>query len=103
MRKITLSILFAALPLFGASEPNVIVVIDASRGALIRWPLPAGALPKGGFQVERSVGGKKDLVGIVRPGTAAEADQRFAPEKARLAKKYLEVSPSQSRDFTQAR
>ncbi|MDQ6800090.1 MAG: hypothetical protein M3041_04555 [Acidobacteriota bacterium] len=105
MRKITLSILLAALPLFAfaATEPNAIVVIDANRGAFIRWPLPAGALPKGGFQIERSVGGKKDLVGIVRPGTAAEADQRFAPEKARLAKKYLEVSPSQSREFTQAR
>src|SRR5215210_4551970 len=105
MRKFTLSILIAALPLIAtaASEPTAIVVIDANRGALIRWPLPSGALPKGGFQVERNVGGKKELVGIVRPGTGAEADQRLSPDKAKLARKYLEISPSQSREFAQAR
>jgi hypothetical protein len=105
MRRLFLSILIAGLPLIAvaASTPTALVVIDANRGAMIRWQLPAGALPKGGFQVERSVGGRMDLVGVVRPGTAAEADQRLSPDKAKLAKKYLEVSPSQSREFTQAR
>ena len=53
MRKIILSILFASFALAAsAAEPTAIVVIDANRGALIRWPLPRTALPKGGFQVD---------------------------------------------------
>src|SRR5947199_10861098 len=105
MRKFTLSILIAALPLvaMAASEPTVIVIIDANRGALLRWPLPAGALPKGGFQVDRNIGGKREMIGVTRPGTAAEADQRLSPDKAKLAKKYLEITPTQSREFAQAR
>src|SRR6266566_1340884 len=105
MRKVILTILIAALPMsaVAASERAALVVIDANRGALIRWSLPPGALPKGGFQVDRSVGGKKELVGIARPGTAAEADQKLTPEKATLAKRYLLVNPQQTNDFAQAR
>src|ERR1700737_2198596 len=104
MRKIILTILIAALPMSAISaERTALVVIDANRGALIRWPLPPGALPKGGFQVERNVGGKKELVGIARVGTAAEADQKLTPEKATVAKKYLQVNPQQTSEFAQAR
>lgn len=110
-QKIFLSIILAALPLTAlAAEPNVLVVVDADRGALIRWPLPATALPKGGFQVERVAAGKKQLIGVVHPGTAAEADQKLAAAKAKLAKQYLEISarpvsndPQQKRDLSQAR
>ena len=105
MRKVILTILIAALPMSAAvaAERTALVVIDANRGALIRWPLPPGALPKSGFQVDRSVGGKKELVGIARPGTAKEADEKLTPEKATLAKRYLQVNPQQTNDFAQAR
>ena len=110
-KNLMLLILVAGLALpASAAEPTVIVVVDANRGALIRWPLPKGPLPPGGYQVERLTGSTRQLVGTVHPGTAAEADQKLAPEKATLAKKYLEVSarpvgndPKQKSDFSQAR
>src|SRR6266508_1520848 len=93
-----------------AAEPTVIVVVDTDRGALIRWPLPAGALPKAGFQVERVQGAKRDLVGVARPGTAAEADRQLSQGKAQLVKAYYDMSarlgsndPKQKKDFVQAR
>src|SRR5438093_2646827 len=110
-KNLMLLILVAGLALpASAAEPTVIVVVDANRGALIRWPLPKGPLPPGGYQVERLTGSTRQLVGTVHPGTAAEADQKLAPEKATLAKKYLEISarpigndPKQKSDFNQAR
>src|SRR6266498_5691745 len=111
MRKIIITVLLAALAVSaGAAEPTVVVVVDADRGALIRWPLPAGALPRNGFHVERLMGAKREVIGVVRPGTAAEADQRLSAAKAKLVKQYLDVSarpgsndPKQKKDLTQAR
>ena len=111
MQKIIIAIVLSAAAIAAiAAEPTVIVVVDADRGALLRWPLPAAALPKGGFQVERAVGSKRELVGIARPGTAAEAAQQLSPDKAKLVRQYLEISarpvsndPKQKREFSQAR
>jgi len=112
MRKIIISIVLTALLAIAAhaAEPTVIVVVDADRGALVRWPLPPAALPKGGFQVERLIGSKRDRIGVVHPGTAAEAAQQLSPDKAKLVKEYLEISarpvstdPKQKREFSQAR
>src|SRR5689334_2198153 len=107
MRKFLISISLAALAIsaIAATEPNVLVVIDADRGALIRWPLPPGALPKNGFQVERVVGTKRDVIAVVHPGSAAEAQQQLSPEKAKLVQKYLEVAAQnpKTKEFAQAR
>ena len=105
-RMIVISILIAA-PLFSApaaKQPAALVVVDAQRGAMIRWPLPPGPLPPGGFQVERMTGNTKQLIGVVHAGTAAEADQKLAPGEADLAKRYLAATAQpQSKDFAQAR
>ena len=67
-------VLAIALPLVAQEKrANVIVVVDAERGALVRWAMPAGAFPAG-FQLARSVrGGAPQMVATIRPGDPANA------------------------------
>lgn len=80
-------LLTGAVPGFAANEPTVLVVIDANRGALVRWALPA-RLPAA-FQVQRVTGGTQQVIATVKPG-----ENRLAASKARrgAVMKYIEDS-----------
>ncbi len=93
LTKITFSVLLMLGSLATVAqqpENTAIVVVDAQRGALIRWLLPKGPFPRNGFQVERTVaGGAAQIVGRVAP---LANDAKLAPERATLAKKYVDLA-----------
>ncbi|HEX8619612.1 MAG TPA: hypothetical protein VF911_18675 [Thermoanaerobaculia bacterium] len=70
-RALAILFFFAALPLFAATE-RVSVVFEPGRGALLRWPLPAGPLPAS-FRVERREGGNRTTIATLQPGTDVAA------------------------------
>jgi hypothetical protein len=90
------------------AAPTVAVVIDAQRGALVRWSIPATGLPRGGFQVERSSGnGPRQVIAQVKPGSPA-IPVALAPEKRQFADQYIATSgraaaAGQSEDEAQTR
>ena len=61
-----------------AQEPprdaGLVVVVDGTRGALVRWVLPAAGLPEGGYRVSRSVdGGPEQAIATLKPGQTGVA------------------------------
>jgi hypothetical protein len=82
-------LLAAAAIGFAQPSPTVAVIIDPVRGALVRWPLPEGAFPPGGFQLEASVDGEPPrVVAVVKPGSA-EGVPGLLPAKKEFADRYL--------------
>jgi hypothetical protein len=87
--------------------PTVAVVIDAQRGALVRWSVPPTGLPAA-FQVERSLStGAKEIVALVKPGASDRAGN-LIPAKIEFANQYIAssarpVSAAGAEDAAQAR
>lgn len=91
MKRLVLCFGWLAAAAIGLAQPSptVAVVIDPVRGALVRWPLPAGAFPPGGFQLEASVDRQPPrIVAVVKPGAAENAVGLLAAKKE-FADRYL--------------
>lgn len=65
-------LLIVAAGAFSQESPKdagVVVVVDESRGTMVRWVLPSAGLPAGGFRLDRRVdGGPAETIATVRPG-----------------------------------
>jgi large repetitive protein len=97
MRSITslavLIALSAASPARATSSARdaLLVLVDPAKGVLIRWSMPPGPLPPGGFRLDRSLdGGPAVTLATLRaaqPEVAAVGEQNAA-----IARKYLELT-----------
>lgn len=93
-----LCLLIATVPLAAQEKrPGVVVVVDAERGALVRWAMPAGAFPAAGFQLSRVVrGGAPQIVATIRPGDPANAPGLSA-ERMKIASDFLALANDTAR------
>ncbi len=66
----------------------LLVLVDPAKGVLIRWAMPAGPLPSGGFRLDRSLdGGPAVTLATLR---AAQPEVAVVGEQgAAIARKYL--------------
>jgi len=92
---LTLTALMAASAVAAQSKSSRLIVVgDAGRGALLRWSLPQ-EFPRNGFQVERTAGGKTEVLATLKPG-AILPEATLGKERAGIVTKYLELTRNPS-------
>ena len=89
LRTFCLIAIAASLAAQERRPPNIVVIVDAQRGALVRWSMPQGAFPPGGFQLARvSANGASRIVATLRPGDLAQAPA-LSPDRQKTASDFL--------------
>jgi hypothetical protein len=109
--KTALLSLALALPALAAAPPApkkgsdlVVVLVDDSGAAMVRWMLPEGPLPKNGFRLERSLDrGPRQVVATLKPGEVAPAGSRA--DVVKMTREYVALSadPQASTDAQKKR